>query len=150
MVITAVVLVVLAIFAWYLISPLFIATVGQEELGEGFGTVLATGTFTDGAPGHYGSGSATVLTDGASYLLRFEEFSVTNGPGLHVYLSRGALVGSGDLDLGALKASQGSSNYNIPAGIDPLEFSYVVIWCVPFSVQFAYAPLSPLDGSYPR
>lgn len=133
---------VAAVPAWYFVSPLFMATVAEEEPEEAFSTSVAVGDFRDGAPGHYGSGQASVLTDGSSYVLRFEEFSVTNGPDLHVYLSKEPGVGDGDVDLGPLKASQGSLNYAIPAGVDPLEFGYVVIWCVPFSVLFAYASLT--------
>lgn len=131
----------LAVPAWYLISPLFVATVGEEQPLGGFATVVAIGPFMDGEPGHYSSGRATLLTDGSSYVVRFEEFSVTNGPGLHVYLARGSHVTGGDVDLGPLKASQGSSNYAVPTDIDPQGFGYVVIWCVPFSVQFGYAAL---------
>lgn len=138
-----VVIAALAVPAWYLISPspLFIPTVGEEEPQEGFTTAVAMGTFIDGEPGHYSSGRANILTDGSSYVLRFEEFSVTNGPGLHVYLAKGEDVSGGDVDLGPLKASQGSSNYAIPNGVEPRQFGYVVIWCVPFSVQFGFAPL---------
>ncbi len=143
LIIAVVVAALLAVPAWYLASPLFIVRVGEEERQEGFSTVLATGAFMDGEPGHHGSGQAYVLTDGTSYVLRFEEFSVTNGPGLHVYLAEGADVAAGDLDLGRLKATEGSSNYDIPGGVDPLEYGYVVIWCVPFSVLFGYAALEP-------
>lgn len=133
---------VLAVPAWYLASPLFFATHGAEEAPAGFTRIIATGAFVDGEPGHFGSGTAVLLHDGLQYVLRFENFSVTNGPGLYVYLAKGPRVAQGDLDLGPLKASQGFSNYPLPAGADPRSYDHVVIWCVPFSVQFAYASLT--------
>ena len=137
-----VILAVIAVPVWILASPLFFATQGNEETPTGFTSVIATGSFMDGEPGHVSSGGARLLHDGSEYILRFENFFVTNGPGLNVYLTQGPRVAPGDLDLGPLKASQGSSNYPIPDGIDPRSYRYVVIWCVPFSVQFGFAPLT--------
>ena len=132
----------LAVPAWYLGSPLFIVTRGNEAPPAQFVTVIATGTFVGGEPGHHNSGKATILTDGSAYVVRFEEFSVTNGPDIHVFLAKGPRVAAGDLDLGSVKATEGSSNYAVPGGVDPRAYGYVVIWCVPFSVQFGYAPLT--------
>lgn len=93
---------------------------------------------------HTGSGTARVVeTAPGEYVLRLEDFSVRNGPDLFVYLSpeaRGYVKGS--LELGRLKASDGSFNYAIPAGADPARFRSVVIWCKAFSVQFASATLA--------
>jgi hypothetical protein len=133
---------ILVVPAWWLGSPLFLATRGSEAPPEGATTVVAAGTFVDGEPGHRNSGDAILLTDGSRYVLRFENFSVTNGPDIHVFLARGPRYAAGDLDLGSVKATQGSSNYDIPVGIDPRAYAYVIIWCVPFSVQFGYASLA--------
>lgn len=133
---------VVAIPVWYLASPLFFATHGDEDAPAGFSTVIATGTFMDGDPGHVSSGEARLLYDGSGYVLRFESFFVTNGPGLAVYLANGPRVAAGDLDLGPLKASQGSSNYPLPTGVDPQSYRYVIIWCVPFSIPFGFAELT--------
>ncbi|MEE9592135.1 MAG: DM13 domain-containing protein [Thermoplasmata archaeon] len=133
---------VVAIPIWYLASPLLIATQGNEDTPTGFSSVVATGTFMDGEPGHVSSGEARLLNDGSGYVLRFENFFVTNGPRLAVYLAASPRVAAGDLDLGPLKASQGSSNYPLPTGVDPHSYHYVIIWCVPFSVQFGFAELT--------
>lgn len=132
---------VLAYPAWYLGSPLFLVTTGTDVRPAEFTTLVAAGPFRDGEPGHHAEGQASVLTDGSRYLLRFENFTVTNGPDLNVYLARAPFVGDGDVDLGSLKATHGSSNYLLPDGVDPTTYDYVVIWCVPFSVQFGYAEL---------
>ncbi|MGK2964274.1 MAG: DM13 domain-containing protein [Tepidiformaceae bacterium] len=111
--------------------------------------VLAEGAFRDGEPGHNGAGTARLIrtADGA-LVLRFEEFSVTNGPDLFVVLStdpegsRGSA--SEGLNLGDLKATDGNINYDIPAGIDVSGYQSVIIWCRQFNVVFAVATLE--DG----
>ena len=45
-------------------------------------------------------------------------------------------------ELGALKASDGSFNYEVPAGADIGQFKSAVVWCRAFSVLFATAPLA--------
>jgi hypothetical protein len=75
--------------------------------------------------------------------LRLENFSVRNGPDLYVYLSTdpsGVSVVE-TLNLGALKATDGAFNYEIPAGIDMTGIKSVGVWCRQFSVLFAHAPL---------
>lgn len=107
-------------------------------------TVELSGTFKDADNFHRGSGKATVyvLPDGKR-VLRFEDFTVTNGPALSVYLVRSADgdVDSGYLDLGKLKGNKGNQNYEIPADIDLSAYQSVIIWCVPFRVTFATASL---------
>ncbi len=124
--------------AWYLASPLFIVTTGEEDLPTGFSAV-ARGTFRDGEPGHPASGNVTVLTDGSSFVVRFENFSVVNGPNLHVWLTHAAGASEEYADLGPLQVTRGSSNYEVPEGIDPRDYSHVIVWCVPFNVLFGYA-----------
>lgn len=118
-------------------------TVANEPM-ESTPTVELSGSFKDADNFHRGSGTATVFTlpDGKR-VLRFEDFTVTNGPALSVYLVRDAdgNVDSGYLDLGKLKGNKGNQNYDIPADIDLSAYKSVVIWCVPFKVTFATAAL---------
>jgi hypothetical protein len=109
--------------------------------------VVLQGQFQDADSFHKGSGSATVyqLPDGG-LTLRFEDFSATNGPDLHVLLASGPAPASSDdlgdyLDLGSLKGNVGNQNYEIPPGTDLSQFKSVVIYCVPFHVVFATATL---------
>ena len=138
----AAVVVLVAALAWYLASPLFIVTRGHETPPTGFSTIVATGSFVDGEPGHHAEGQVSLLSDGTSYVIHFANFSVTNGPDIDVFLAKGPRVVTGDVNLGSVKVTEGSSNYEVPVGVNPREFAYVVIWCVPFSVQFGYAALS--------
>jgi Electron transfer DM13 len=140
--ILAAIALIVAAPTWYLASPLFIMTRGAEAPPTGFSIVVATGVFVSGEPGHHAEGQLTLLSDGTSYVFHFANFAVTNGPDIDVFLAHGPRVAAGDVNLGDVKATQGSSNYAVPTGVDPRDFAYVVIWCVPFSVQFGYAVLS--------
>ncbi|MCB9452025.1 MAG: DM13 domain-containing protein [Anaerolineaceae bacterium] len=110
--------------------------------------VVASGSFITIDVIHGAEGTATVyqLPDD-SRVLRFEDFRVTNGPDLHVILTKNpdprdaAAVGTDYIDLGKLKGNVGSQNYDIPAGIDLNEYQAVVIYCVPFHVVFSTATL---------
>jgi len=104
---------------------------------------LSTGEFAGADEFHQGSGTATIyeLEDG-SRVLRLEDFEVTNGPDLHVFLTPGGGNMDGYVDLGSLKGNIGNQNYEIPAEVDITELDSVIIYCVPFSVLFASAPLA--------
>ena len=45
------------------------------------------------------------------------------------------------IDLGKLKATDGSFSYELPTGTELSSLASVVIWCEPFAVQFAHAEL---------
>jgi hypothetical protein len=75
------------------------------------------------------------------YRLRLEDFSVRNGPDLYVYLSTAADEYANDsLEVGLLKATDGSFGYDLPVGTDPSRFRSAIIWCKQFSHLFAVAP----------
>lgn len=110
--------------------------------------LLLQGIFQDADNFHQGSGKATIfqLADGSRFL-RLQDFSVTNGPDLHVILATGGSpTGRNDLgehiDLGALKGNLGNQNYEIGAEVNLDLYHSVVIYCVPFHVVFSIAPLS--------
>ena len=111
---------------------------------------MARGTFVHANPSdpiHYGKGRVTVY-DG---LLHLEpDFEVGPGPKFHVYLvPEKEVVPSTNVartmfvDLGRLKAFKGSQNYEIPAGVEPLKYGSVVIWCEQFGVLISPAMLAP-------
>ncbi len=105
---------------------------------------IATGEFMGADDFHFGRGQALLIeTAPGRYTLRFENFSVRNGPDLFVYLSPDPHgYGENALELGRLKATDGSFNYEIPPGTDVSRFKSVIVWCKPFSVLFASAPLA--------
>ena len=103
-----------------------------------------SGTFTGADEFHFGRGSATLIeTAPGAWTVRFEDFSVRNGPDLYVYVSPDAAgYVETAIELGLLKATDGSFNMELPAGMVPTDAASVVIWCKQFAVQFAVAPLA--------
>ena len=156
----AVVAIVVFALAWWLGSPLFLNRTVDEpfpterpEPGPIFvqadAVPLLTGEFRDADDFHKGSGRATLyrLEDGRLFL-RLENFTVTNGPDLHVILSSHPdpadqeEVNSGAyLDLGNLKGNVGNQNYEVPVDADLSSVQSVVIYCKPFHVVFSKASL---------
>lgn len=106
--------------------------------------VLLTGTFMGSDDFHFGHGDAQLIQTGPNtYVLRFENFSVRNGPDLYVYLSenRDGETVMESLNLGKLKATDGAFNYEIPANVDVSKVKSAVVWCRQFAVRFAHAEL---------
>jgi hypothetical protein len=105
--------------------------------------LVRKGTFSGADDFHFGRGRATltVAPDG-SHRLRFDDFSVRNGPDLFVYLSPDPTGWTKDaVSLGRLRATDGSFNTPIPPGTDVAGARSVVIWCKEFAVLFAVAAL---------
>ncbi len=90
--------------------------------------------------GHEAKGKAEIISVGKIAFLRFENFEITNGPDLHVYMTSDGDVTSG-IDLGKLKGSKGDQNYALN-GVDIKTYHVVVIYSQPFHVYFAEAKLS--------
>ena len=84
-------------------------------------------------------GKVIVISTGEKSFLRFEGFSVTNGPSLFVYLTKAGDVSSG-FEIGLLKANQGNFHYEI-TGIDSFEYNVIVIYSKPFGMYYASASL---------
>jgi hypothetical protein len=131
-------------------SPLAVEASGGETApsdpgnGASGGRVAAEGLFQDGDSSHRGEGAAMIIeTAEGELVLRFEEFSVTNGPDLFVVLSEGTDGdgASNGLNLGENRATDGNVNYEIPAGTDLSRYKSVIIWCRAFDIVFAYANL---------
>ena len=104
---------------------------------------VRSGAFAGADDFHFGRGRATltVAPDGR-HTLRFDGFSVRNGPDLYVYLSPDpAGYADGAVELGRLRATDGSFTTPIPPGVDAGAARSVVIWCREFAVLFAVAPL---------
>ena len=123
-----------------------------EEVVQEAPVALASGSFRDADSFHRGAGSATIyrLPDG-THILRFEDFTVTNGPDLRVLLaepgdpmSRDELQAGGYTHLAKLKGNVGNQNYEIPAEIDLSQQNSVIIYCMPFRVIFSVAPLEKM------
>jgi len=122
-------------------------TINEELPGNisGQNQTIASGSFVDIDFLHKGSGSAKILQDEEGYrLLRFENFKVTNGPDLYVYLTRNSkptnLKSLGEfINLGRLKGTEGSQNYDLKGAAE--DYKTIVIWCQQFGALFSFATL---------
>lgn len=164
---------VAAALGWWLGSPLFITTTLNEALpGVAPAAAPAATAVTPGAPAptgarsappaqivtvsrgelqfvdslHNGKGPVLILRVQERHVLRFEDVAISNAPDVHVYLSRetgGKWAEATSLYLGPLKATNGSFNYDIPAGTDLAPYKSVVVWCRAFAVLVTWADLRP-------
>ena len=100
--------------------------------------IIKTGEF-EGLAGHQAMGTAKLIQVSDMTFLRFEDFEVTNGPDLRVYVTQNGDVHDG-IHLEKLKGSRGSQNYSLE-GINVDVYDTVVIYCQPFGVYFAQANL---------
>lgn len=91
----------------------------------------------------YGSGVVLIVKVGEERFVRFENVDIAGAPDMYVYLSDRADGQPGNfVDLGKLKATNGSFNYAIPASADLAKVRSVVVWCRQFSVTVTYAVLA--------
>ena len=95
---------------------------------------------------HSAAGTANVYEQDGRYVLRFEDDTdIQNGPDLYVWVLPSSSYEGGTpgeyIDLGTLKGTVGSQNYELPADFDLALHRTVLIWCLRFAVPFAAAPL---------
>jgi len=109
-----------------------------QESNEANVKILKNGTF-EGLAGHSAEGIAKIIQVNDMTFLRFENFQVTNGPDLRVYLTTDGDIHSG-IHLEKLKGSKGDQNYSLN-DIDVSIYDIVVIYCQPFGVYFGQAEL---------
>ncbi len=112
---------------------------------------LKSGTFNVIDDLHSGTGTAIILEqpDG-SHILRFDEnFSVTFGPDLFVWLAghpeprtSDESQNQGYVNLGSLQSRNGAQEYTIPADVDVEEFESALVWCRAFSQVMTSAALT--------
>ncbi len=100
--------------------------------------LLKSGMF-EGLAGHEAKGTAKIIQVADKTFLRFENFQVTNGPDLRVYITPDGNVNNG-IHLEKLKGSKGDQNY-ILENIDVGVYNTVVIYCQPFGAYFGQAEL---------
>ncbi|MEM6528897.1 MAG: DM13 domain-containing protein, partial [Chloroflexota bacterium] len=113
---------------------------------------LFTGTFESAGNGYNGAGGAQIIenADGTRSLMLGEDFSVSRGPELFVYLVTTDNPSGTDfenaIDLGRLQNNRGMQTYDIPDDVDLSVYTHVLIYCEPFSVVFSFAELAPADA----
>ena len=119
---------------------------GATADAERAGSLISSGVLMGTDAFHTGSGDVLLVSDpDGNLILRFQEYSVRNGPDLFVYLTpdpEGNVHADGAVNLGAIRATSGFVNYEVPADVDPASFRAAVIYCRAFSVTFAVAELT--------
>jgi hypothetical protein len=104
---------------------------------------------------HPTQGTATIYRiDDGSRVLRFTNFSTSNGPDVHVYMvaagdanDAATVLHAGFIDLGPIKGNVGDQNYTLGSDVDLSKYRAVSVWCKRFSVNFGTAPLAPARKS---
>lgn len=95
-----------------------------------YGTFVPTGGITV-------SGEAKIYQDGSQFKVALDNFSVSSGPDLKVYLSKAATP-TDFVNLGNLTSQ---TVYPIPSSVNVDDYSHVLIHCQQYSHLFAIAEL---------
>jgi len=102
-------------------------------------TIHFNGTFGNGP---YGSvnGTAKIYFQNNQYILALGNFNSSNGPDLHVYISKEAQPVN-YLDLGKLQSISGNQQYPLTDTINFSEYKYALIHCQQYNHLFGSAEL---------
>ncbi len=111
-----------------------------NEIVDSSAMIKYSGAFTSGPYGNT-SGTAEIYVQGSNYLVKLVNFSSSNGPALHVYLSKEAMP-INYFDLGSLKSTNGSQVYNIAGMPDFNQYKFISIHCVQYNHLFGSAAIN--------
>lgn len=100
----------------------------------------STGNFMNGPYGSV-SGRATVYNENGKLILALQNMNISNGPQLHVYLSR-EVQPVNFIDLGPLQSTQGNQLYAIPGSPDFSQYRYALVHCKKYNHLFGSAQLN--------
>lgn len=102
-------------------------------------TIRFSGNF---AAGPYGNtmGKALIVTQQGKLFLRLEDFTVSSGPDLKVYLAKEKQP-INFINLGSLKALNGNQEYAISGNPDLSQYQYALIHCEQYNHLFGWAQL---------
>ena len=126
---------------------LFTACVKEKSPANPIDDVIDTTTNTSSKTGQfingpYGSvmGSARIYNMNNNFTLALENVVISNGPDLHVYISKEVLPVN-YIDLGRLQSTMGNQLYAIPGTPDFSEYKYALIHCQRYNHLFGSAEL---------
>lgn len=116
-------------------------TVPGMDTVDSSAMINQTGAFINGPYGNV-RGTAKIITasDSASFSLVLQDMSISNGPDLHVYLSK-EIQPVNFIDLGKLKSTSGTQVYSIIGTPDFSQYRYALIHCQQFNHLFGSAEL---------
>lgn len=102
-------------------------------------TVVRSGMFINGPYGTV-SGNAKLLSSNNKFTLALVNVMISNGPDLHVYLSK-ERIPVNYLDLGSLRSISGNQLYTAGTDINLDEYKYALIHCQRYNHLFGSAEL---------
>lgn len=117
-------------------------TPGTDPIDTLVQTRLYTGNFINGPWGSV-KGRAIILRSFNGMLtLALDSVTISNGPDLHVYLSK-EVQPINFIDLGLLKSTSGNQIYAISGMPDFAQYKYALIHCQKYNHLFGSAELRP-------
>ena len=115
-------------------------TVRLDNTVDTAGSVLQyKGNFMNGPYGRV-MGMAGIYQQDGKLVLAFKDVTISNGPDLHVYLSREVLPVN-FIDLGRLQSTNGNQVYDIPGTPDLMQYKYALVHCKQYNHLFGSAEL---------
>lgn len=99
-----------------------------------------TGSFVDGPYGRVTGKAHVVRNSNATVELLLEGLNSSNGPDLHVYLSK-EIQPVNFIDLGPLKSVAGNQLYRIQGTVDFSDYKFALVHCQAFNHLFGSALL---------
>ena len=97
------------------------------------------GTFGNGPYGAV-KGTARIYFQNSQHILALENFNSSNGPDLHVYISK-EVQPVNYIDLGKLQSVSGNQQYPLTGNINFSEYKYALIHCQQYNHLFGSAEL---------
>ncbi len=98
------------------------------------------GSFINGPYGTVTGNARVYLNDNQQYILTLENFNSSNGPDLHVYISK-EVQPVNYIDLGRLQSVSGNQQYVITGNFNFSEYKYALIHCQQYNHLFGSTEL---------
>lgn len=115
------------------------ATPVNDTVDSTMAAIKYRGVFGNGPYGTV-TGSAKIVFQNGQYSLALENVTISNGPDLHVYISR-EVQPVNYIDLGRLQSVSGNQVYAIPGVPDFTQYKYALVHCQRFNHLFGSAEL---------
>lgn len=135
--------IILLLSSFFLVSCIRENTSTEDlmEMAPENSVLKYSGNFIQGPYGNNVNGKAEIYEKNGTYTLVFNEnFTVSNGPDLYVYVSKEQQP-SQFISLGKLKSVNGGQTYTFTSTVNFEEYKYAVIHCQQYNHLFSYASL---------
>ena len=117
-------------------------TPGTDPIDTLAQTTLYTGNFINGPWGTVKGRAKILRSFNGTLTLALDSVTISNGPDLHVYLSK-EVQPINFIDLGLLRSISGNQLYTISGMPDFAQYKYALIHCQKYNHLFGSAELRP-------